>query len=820
MINWQKLQWHNLTIARRLGLGFGCMVLLILGSGITGYVGLDQLSETLQQISNRQVGLMDAAMELNIDRLKILNSADELLEGASGEADGEDHDLEHNAEQLTISLTNFAGQINKLQQLQGTQGEEIKQVNTVNALFKQKFSPAAALLPDIGRSLVAQRQQTKEAYDLMEDSFAEVARDADQVIQQARKQNLFLTSAETRDLVVLAADTKFTLAMMEIILEDYLAHHDRKELAHERQEFAERSARIETLLKILKEGGTLDGISLPAIGDSAIQEAITKLERNQQSFMSAAATMMAVHLAGIKADEETDAAMQVLDQSGKEMAAMLVTFEETSNRAMAKAERVAESTTEKTRATLLASMLGAVLSALILGFALTRNIATPLRKAIRVIEKIGRGDTSEHLPMGKPVNCSSIKNCGQESCPSFGKIDPCWVTSGSFAVIKHCPKAKSGMDCRECNIYGAHNEVQELGSIINALAINLDDRTHLAETISQGDLTREIELASDDDTLGKALQGMVASLQGIIGEVQGSSEQIAAGSVQVADSAQTLSQGATESAASLEQISASLNEMANRTRQNADHAGKANQLTDAAQTSASRGNQQMQEMVASMEEISAAGKDINKIIKVIDEIAFQTNLLALNAAVEAARAGQHGKGFAVVAEEVRNLAGRSAKAARETAELIEGSTGLTNRGAEIAKQTSDGLKEIVESVTEASALVADIAGANNEQAEGISQISEGIGQIDQVTQKNTATAEESAAASEELSQQAGQLRDLLGRFQLAGGKQPGAVPAFSPEPPLSLPAVAVSNGWPEATSDGNTIIETGIALDDNEFGKY
>jgi len=286
------------------------------------------------------------------------------------------------------------------------------------------------------------------------------------------------------------------------------------------------------------------------------------------------------------------------------------------------------------------------------------------------------------------------------------------------------------------------------------------------QKLASGDLTFDITPRDENDILRGGLKTLEVDLNEIMSRILAAGDEIASASGQVADTSQSLSQGATEQAASMEEISASLHQTSAQTTLNAKNAVEANKLSIKNKQDAEVGSAQMNTMVSAMDEISAASLDISRIIKTIDEIAFQTNLLALNAAVEAARAGQHGKGFAVGAEEVRNLAARSAKAAAETAELIEGSVDKTRIGSEIAQTTATALEGIVSGVSKVTDLVSEISASCNEQAQGIAETNQGIAQIDSVTQQNTASSEETAASAEELSSQAAQLHSMLQRFTL------------------------------------------------------
>ena len=256
-------------------------------------------------------------------------------------------------------------------------------------------------------------------------------------------------------------------------------------------------------------------------------------------------------------------------------------------------------------------------------------------------------------------------------------------------------------------------------------------------------------------------RSITGPLQRVIDALRGGAEQVASAANQVAQSGQGLAEGASSQAASLEESSASLEELSSMTRQNSGNAEQANGAAREARDGAVRGTQAMQTMSAVIEKIKVSSDETAKIIRTIDEIAFQTNLLALNAAVEAARAGEAGKGFAVVAEEVRNLAQRSAQAARNTSTLIEESQQNAKSGVTAAQEVGSVLGQVASSIDKVAQLIAEVSAASREQTQGVEQINLAVSNMDQVTQSNAANAEESAAAGEELSAQARELQDMV-----------------------------------------------------------
>jgi methyl-accepting chemotaxis protein len=248
----------------------------------------------------------------------------------------------------------------------------------------------------------------------------------------------------------------------------------------------------------------------------------------------------------------------------------------------------------------------------------------------------------------------------------------------------------------------------------------------------------------------------------IIAELNEGADQVASASSQVSAAGQELARGSSDQAASLEETSSSLEEMASMTRQNASHASEANVLMQETSRVVNEADRYMHDLTTSMQDISQASNDTAKIIKTIDEIAFQTNLLALNAAVEAARAGEAGAGFAVVADEVRNLAMRAAEAAKNTAQLIEGTVDKVQGGADLVFKTGEAFGQVTASAGKVQELVAEIAATSQEQAQGAEQISKAVAAMDTVVQQVAASAEESASASEELNAQAEQMKGIIG----------------------------------------------------------
>lgn len=310
------------------------------------------------------------------------------------------------------------------------------------------------------------------------------------------------------------------------------------------------------------------------------------------------------------------------------------------------------------------------------------------------------------------------------------------------------------------------DEIGQLARSLQEVVAANRQEISMANAMAMGDYTSPISLRSESDQLGWALRTMLANSNDTLIQVSQAVEQVSNGSQAVSGASRSLSQGAQTSAQALEEISQTAVHVDSQAKDNAANARDAKKLATDSLDSARRGYDAVQELVGSMSEIRTAGKNIAKVAKLIDDIAFQTNLLALNAAVEAARAGRQGKGFSVVADEVRNLSGRSAKAARETGAMVTAMTQRMDEGAALAERSDAEFREIVEATGRVAEVFENITSASNAQSEAMAQIAQGLSQIDQVIQETTQNAQQTAISAHTLERQADALRGMVSQFNL------------------------------------------------------
>jgi methyl-accepting chemotaxis protein len=348
------------------------------------------------------------------------------------------------------------------------------------------------------------------------------------------------------------------------------------------------------------------------------------------------------------------------------------------------------------------------------------------------------------------------------------------ITKPLVGITKRLDSLSKGDLHSEVPQINTNDELETLAQAANRtiqnLSIMIADIRDRMKAFSDGNFTLEstTQYVGDLEEIEKSIQVFASNISATLTQINLAADQVSYGSEQVSSGAQMLSQGTTEQASSIEELSATIEDISRNVKKNAEHTQQANADINHVEEEVEICNKKMNEMVLAMEEISATSREIRKIIKTIEDIAFQTNILALNAAVEAARAGTAGKGFAVVADEVRNLAGKSAEAAKNTTTLIESSIKAVETGNKIVDETAQALADVVEGTSHVVNIVEQISQATIQQSQSIGQVTTGVEQISSVVQNNTATAEESAATSEELSAQAQRLKDLVAMFQLKG----------------------------------------------------
>ncbi len=450
------------------------------------------------------------------------------------------------------------------------------------------------------------------------------------------------------------------------------------------------------------------------------------------------------------------------------------------------------------------------------------GVAVPLKDIGDVLDKISAGDTSVRVEADYQGVYNVLKVASNELA---GQLSDVVKQMGDLAEAASVGNMDfrgdpSGMKGDIAEIINGGNRTME------GVAVPLTDIGNKLADLADQNMTVRVtnEYKGLYNQLKDDVNDVAQKLEEALSQVSSAVDQISSASSQIASGSQSLAEGTNEQSSTLEEVSSSLEEMASMTQQNAQNAAQATTLSNDARNAAKSGDDSMKTMVSAIDKIKVSSDETAKIVKTIDEIAFQTNLLALNAAVEAARAGDAGKGFAVVAEEVRNLAQRSAEAAKNTAEMINESVENANGGVKISKEVGDQLITIVESIGKATDLVSEIDAASKEQAQGIDQVNIAVAELNKVTQQNAANSEESASASEELNSQAEELNAMISEFTLSGNKRR---PAARPNTPRQQTTAKMGSGAIARQAAGNkngkrngNRAEVAIPLDDDDFAEF
>jgi methyl-accepting chemotaxis protein len=446
-----------------------------------------------------------------------------------------------------------------------------------------------------------------------------------------------------------------------------------------------------------------------------------------------------------------------------------------------------------------ATLLGALIAV-----TMTRAIAVPLRRTVALLRRIGeskldnnidvsRRDEVGELLAGLAATQSELRaraeaerrHADEERQRAEGDRRALKEVQGIVAAV-----VDGDLD-RRLSTTGKVGFAEELATTINDLVDNVAGVVtgvgRIVDSANIGDLTQRMAVDGRrglEQRIGTGINQLVAEMATLVAKIKLAAAEVSRGSVEISQGNASLSQRTEEQAASLEETAASMEEMTSSVRQNADHARQANTLAIDARVRAEQGGVAVGKAVQAMDGINASSKKIADIIGVIDEIAFQTNLLALNAAVEAARAGEQGRGFAVVASEVRNLASRSAQAAKEIKGLIKDSVERVQDGARLVGESGSTLEQLVVAVKKVGDIIAEISSASDEQASGIDQVGKAVTQMDELTQQNAALVEEAAAASKSLADQAGELHETMSRYRVDAS--PGLAVA-QPKPRAAAP---------------------------------
>ena len=714
------MKWKDFKIGKKLAIGFGSLLALLVITGYFGFDGIQTVSHSLFVVGDEEAPLVDMAMEMKVSLLAARNALEEYKSATAAIATDDEDSLsgiEKAYYQTLADFDRFTDAILKgakfddgMVVIKTDNNELAGLIQQADEIHNNKFQVAAKEMMANGRELLKKKAEADKAMAMLEKIYDEVYKDATAVEEMVSSEITKRAAAadigaeaqailrEEVPLSDMANELKISMAQTRLAMEEFVQTRDLQKLDEISTEYNQWIKQFDQNVTAVLNGGEVDGRRIVATDNNAVREAAKELDQNHTDFQEKAAVLMATHRAAIEQSNKAEASMTRLDSFGEEVALMLGKVEQLVGKEMGAAKDQGRAGKKRAVGVIVGVTVISLLVGIILGMIITRGIVGPLSKSVELANSVAEGDLT-------------------------GEIDV--------------------------------NQKDEVGILVEAMkkmVSNLQDTVQVAGQIAQGNLNVDVKILSDKDTLGKSLTFMAEKLRDIVAEVKGAADNVAAGSQQMSSSSEEMSQGSTEQAASAEEASSSMEQMASNIKQNADNALQTEKIAFKSAEDGQEGGKAVQQTVVAMKEIAEK-------ISIIEEIARQTDLLALNAAIEAARAGEHGKGFAVVASEVRKLAERSQKAAGEISKLSGSSV-------EVAEAAGRMLTKIVPDIQKTAELVQEISAASNEQNTGAEQINKAIQQLDQVIQQNATASEEMASTSEELASQAEQLQSTIEFFKI------------------------------------------------------
>jgi methyl-accepting chemotaxis protein len=869
--------WNNLKISKKLGAGFGALMVLILVTSLAGYNGIETVARSLVIIGDEEAPLAVTANKMKLT-LADAQQAMEKFKAATTVTDISNEErlssIEQSYQKAVENFDLFADAILEGATLPDgtvvikTDNEELsKLVTQSDEVHNTKVQVAAKELMKTGRALLLANREALASMEDMEVTYNQILELGDEVEGAAKARvekgqqadSVYaLQQTITRDVPLIDAAMEIMLIIKSsrVVLEEVAQAIELGDIDEFEKEFQATVEEFDGLITAILNGGTVDGTAMTRVEDPAVRSVLEAADKGHEAFQQAAANMIAKRRNLITLAKTARQAMLQMDGAADEAVKLLEEVAHEAEQEMAKAKSEGNDSKNTAEGLMFGVAIVSLILGVVLGWLITRAITRPVTEAVEITKAIAGGDLSgtititsqdeigellkamkgmqDQLSTVIEKDIQSIVDAARDgdlgeridlagkqgffaslssgvndlvdiservvddtvrvfSALARGDLSET-ITSdyrGSFDTLKQdanatitkltevieqdiqpiIDAAQAGDLSARISLAGKQGFFDRLSRGINEMVeVNeriIEDTVRVMGALAEGDLTETIdtEYRGAFDRLKQDANRTVAKLTEVVSEIKESSETVSTASDELSKGNFNLSQRTEEQASSLEETASSMEEMTSVVRQNADNAAQANQLAIGARDQATKGGEVIGRAVSAMGEISASSRKVVDIISVIDEIAFQTNLLALNASVEAARAGEQGRGFAVVASEVRNLAGRSATAAKEIKELIEDSMSKVEEGSKLVDESGATLEEIMNAVKKVTDNVAEISSATAEQSSGIDQVNKAVMQMDEMTQQNAALVEEATAATQSMSEQAQQLAQMIAFFK-------------------------------------------------------